>query len=46
MRLYPAGNHCSPEVGSLPDFFNGNDVFPVVDYSLSGFVEIVIKQVV
>ena len=34
------------EVGSLPDFFNGNGVFPVVDDSLSGFVGIVIKRLV
>ena len=34
------------EVGSLPDFFNGNGVFPVVDDSLSGFAGIVIKRLV
>ena len=34
------------EVGSLPDFFNGNGTFPVVDYSLSDSVGIVIKPVV
>lgn len=34
------------EVGSLPDFFKGNGAFPVVDYSLSGSVGIVIKRLV
>jgi hypothetical protein len=46
MRLCPAGNPAFTEVGSLPDFFGGNSVFPVDGYIITDAAAFVIKPVV
>ena len=46
MRLYPAGNPLFTEVGSLPDFFGGNCLFPVDELMVSESFLHVIEPVV